>query len=156
MKRTKIIICGAIIGIVAVLTLYFYRQLPYTPSTHDVVELMEQMDQDVKVDRDGDILWDLAGIKTLIRVGDKSILYYVAFEDMGDIEKANVWNQGKSFSRAYTEDGRAVLECDMFITEGVTTLQIAEFLRICIVSTLAWITELDLDTHANVSLKMEV
>jgi hypothetical protein len=91
-----------------------------------------------EIDSDGDILWKLDGVKTLVLIQGEGafLLFRVSFKSSTDrdvmLTRVNEWNRTKRFSRSYLDkDGDPALESDLDMTGGVERERILDFLKTC-------------------------
>jgi len=107
--------------------------------------IMEKEGYAVTIDSDGDIVWKIDGLRTLMFIAkdQESLQFHAAFGDgSATLKKVNTWNKSKRYSRSYLDDeGDPHLELDLDLVGGVTEARVVDFLTTCRVSYLTWCKE---------------
>jgi hypothetical protein len=111
-------------------------------STAQLESVFKKEGYSYTVDKDGDIIWKLEGVRTLAtRQSEGACLTLrLSFEnDSTTLAKVNDWNRTKRYARSYLDnDGDPVLQADLDLEGGVTYARITDFLRTWRLLTLAW------------------
>ena len=114
-------------------------------TTNQLQQIMQEEGYGFEVDEDGDIVWKIEGIRTLvIRSKDgENLMFRVSFHNEDTtLAKVNTWNQTKRYSRTYLdEDGDPILELDLDLAGGVAKARIVDYLTTCRLSYTRWAKE---------------
>ena len=114
-------------------------------SAEHLGEILKAEGHSYTVDSDGDLVWELNGVTTLIMItrDKQSITFSVGFQsDTANLKKVNEWNRTKRFSRSFIDDdGDPVLQLDLDFAGGVTRTRIVDFLQTCRQSLATWAAE---------------
>lgn len=88
----------------------------------------------VEIDRDGDLIVNMQGMRVLVLVGSsggKMMQFRFAVTgSSADLSTVNEWNRTKQFSRGYLDsDGDPVLESEQDLDGGVTLDRLRDFIK---------------------------
>ncbi len=119
------------------------KQIVYNTITgKDLLAMMKKEGYAATLDEDGDILWKIEGLSSVIYIpkDQASLQFAIYFSDSeATLEKVNLWNKGSRYSRSYMdEEGNPHLELDLDLVGGVSQKRIIDFLLTCKVSLPAW------------------
>lgn len=100
----------------------------------------------VEVDRDGDLVVHIQGMKVLVLVGSADgtslQLRFAMTGTDATMERVNTWNKTKMYSRAYLDDdGDPVLEAEQDLAGGVTEDRLRDFIKTFGVSLATFLNE---------------
>lgn len=111
----------------------------------EIASILQEKGQTVSLDNDGDVIWTVDGVRTLIIIAQdrESIQFVASFSDGNATpSKINQWNKSKRYSRTFLDDqGRPVLKLDLDFAGGITKARIIDYLITCRTSVKRWIEE---------------
>lgn len=104
-------------------------------STSAIAQMMKDEGYAATVDKDGDIVWKIDGVTTLLLVDTKAkaLSFRVSFKnERTTLKMVNDWNRTTRFSQSYMdEEGDPVLQSDLQFEGGITTERVHDYLRLC-------------------------
>lgn len=113
-------------------------------SAPELQSLMASKGYTTEVDQDGDLIWTIDGVRSLLIVAkDKeSIQFVYSSSARPSLETINQWNRSKRYSRSFIDqDGDPILKLDLDLAGGVTKARIYDYLLTARTSLTHWSRE---------------
>lgn len=104
-------------------------------STGVIADLMKEEGYATTIDKDGDLVWKIDGVTTLLLLDPKAkaISFRVSYKnERTTLKMVNDWNRTTRFSQSYLDDeGDPVLQSDLQFEGGITRERVLDYLRLC-------------------------
>jgi hypothetical protein len=113
-------------------------------SSPELQSLMTAKGYTTEVDQDGDLIWTIDGVRSLLIVAkdQESIQFVYSSNARPSLETINQWNRSKRYSRSFIDkDGDPILKLDLDLAGGVTKARIYDYLLTARTSLVHWSRE---------------
>lgn len=113
-------------------------------SAPELQSLMTAKGYTTEVDQDGDLIWSIDGVRSLLIVAkdQESIQFVYSSNARPSLETINQWNRSKRYSRSFIDqDGDPILKLDLDLAGGVTKARIYDYLLTARTSLVHWSRE---------------
>lgn len=114
----------------------------YTQITSQELQtLMTAKGYATELDSDGDIIWTVDGIRTLVMVSQdkESVQFLYGVRDKVSWEAINAWNSSKRYSRSFLDkSGSPMIKLDLDLAGGISRGRLYDYLVTARTSMLQW------------------